>query len=196
MVPPEDNHPIDLFREWMRDAEASEPWDATAMSLATADAQGRPSVRMVLLKGVDERGFVFYTNLDSRKGRELRDNPVASLCFFWSTRNRQVRVEGPVEPVDEAEADLYFASRPRLSRIGAWASKQSQPMESRFEFEKRVAEYTARFNVGEIPRPPFWSGFRIVPERIEFWEERQFRLHDRLVYTRQGEGWTVERLFP
>jgi pyridoxamine 5'-phosphate oxidase len=157
-----------------------------------------PSVRMVLLKGFDEAGFVFFTNLESRKGEQLKANPKAALCFHWKTLQRSVRVEGLVTPVSPAEADAYFATRPRSSRIGAWASTQSRPLTSRFELERRIAEYTARFGLGEVPRPSFWSGFRVAPLRIEFWKNGAFRLHDRLVFTRAGlaEGWAIERLFP
>jgi pyridoxamine 5'-phosphate oxidase len=189
--------PIGLFREWFAEAEKAEPEYPNAMTLATADAAGRPSARMVLLKGVDEKGFVFYTNLTSHKGRDLAANPHAALVFYWKSLTRQVRVEGAVENVADAEADAYFASRPRLSQIGAWASKQSTPLEGRFELEKRVAKYTAKFNVGAIPRPEFWSGFRLVPARIEFWKEEAFRLHDRSLYTRADDGgWQMEKLFP
>jgi pyridoxamine 5'-phosphate oxidase len=188
--------PIAEFKAWLAEAEASEPVNPNAMALATADSNGRPSVRMVLLKGVDERGFVFFTNLESRKGAELKTNAEASLCFYWKTLAKQVRVDGSVKPVSGPEADAYFESRPRSARIGAWASQQSRPLESRFELEKRVAQFTARFNVGDIPRPEFWSGFRVVPRTIEFWKERKFRLHDRIVYRRAGDGWTTERLYP
>ncbi len=188
--------PIALFRDWLAEAEKSEPRDPTAMTLATATPDGQPSARMVLLKGVDERGFTFYTNLGSRKARELEANRRAALCFHWKSSNRQVRVEGTAEPVDDAEADAYFASRPRMARIGAWASKQSQSLEGMFELEARVVKFTAKFNVGEVPRPGFWSGYRIRPARIEFWEEKQFRLHERVVFKMLDGAWTTERLFP
>jgi pyridoxamine 5'-phosphate oxidase len=189
-------NPIALFRVWLTAAEKSEPNDPNAMTLATATPEGVPSARMVLLKEVDERGFAFYTNLASRKATELNANSRAALCFHWKTLHRQVLVEGTVKPVDEAEADAYFASRPRMSRIGAWASQQSRPLAGRFELEKRVAEFTARFHVGSVPRPDFWSGFRLLPEQIEFWRERPFRLHDRMVYHRHEGGWLIERLYP
>ncbi len=190
--------PIDLARAWIDEARATERNDPDAAALATADADGAPSVRMVLVKSVDRHGFVVYTNLGSRKARELVENPRASLCFHWKSLERQLRVEGGVEKVSDTEADAYFASRARDSRIGAWASRQSEVMAGRFELEKRVAKYLARFAVGEVPRPPFWSGFRIVPSRLEFWRQRPFRLHERLVYLRDGEmdDWRTEQLFP
>lgn len=189
--------PFTLFRTWLADAEKSEPNDPNAMSLATVGEDGMPSVRMVLLKGFDEAGFVFYTNLASQKGRELAAHPKAALCFHWKTLKRQVRVEGLVTPVSEAEADAYFASRARDSRIGAWASKQSQAMQGRFELERRVARYALKFNIGTIPRPPFWSGYRISPQKIEFWRDKPFRLHERSLYVRQADGgWATATLFP
>lgn len=196
MTEKQDIDPFERFRAWFEEARESEPNDPNAMTLATADAQGHPSSRMVLLKDFDEAGFVFYTNLESRKGRDLAENPHAALLFHWKSLRRQVRVEGPVTPVSAGEADDYFASRPRGSRIGAWASDQSRPMEGMFVLERRVAEFTARFGIGEIKRPPHWSGFRVAPERIEFWRDGKFRLHERLVFIRAGEGWRTERLFP
>jgi pyridoxamine 5'-phosphate oxidase len=168
------------------------------MSLATVDATGMPNVRMVLLKGLDDRGFVFYTNLDSRKGRELAGQPRAALAFHWKSLTRQVRVRGSVERVEASEADAYFATRPRLAQIGAWASRQSAPLESRLAFEKAVALHTARFGLGSVPRPDHWGGFRVVPVAIEFWHDRPFRLHDRIEFTRGaiGEPWTRTRLYP
>jgi pyridoxamine 5'-phosphate oxidase len=188
--------PISLFDEWFKAAGEKEPNDPNAVALATVGGDGAPAVRMVLLKGVDPRGFVFYTNLESRKGGHLLSHPKAALCFHWKSRKRQVRVEGEVEQVTAEEADAYFATRARTSQIGAWASQQSRPLPGRFELEKRVALFTAKFGIGAVPRPPHWSGFRILPKLIEFWEERPFRLHDRLVYHRDGDGWRTERLYP
>lgn len=188
--------PLALFGEWLALAERHEPNNPSAMSVATVDENGRPSSRMVLLRGFDARGFTFYTNLGSRKGKALAAHPWAALCFHWKSLDRQVRVEGAVSPVSEEEADAYFASRPRDSRIGAWASRQSEVLESRFALEKRVAVRAARFSVGEIPRPPFWSGFRVDPDLIEFWEERPFRLHERTCFRRDGAAWSVSRLYP
>ena len=193
----ESAEPFRLFAAWLKDATASEPNDPTALALATVDTDGLPDVRMVLLKGFDEHGFVFYTNFESAKGREILATMKAAMCFHWKSLRRQVRVRGPVEIVTDSEADEYFASRPRGSRIGAWASKQSRPLESRFALEKAVAEYTARHVIGEIPRPPHWSGFRIVPSQIEFWHDRPFRLHDRVVFSRSADGgWDKDRLYP
>ncbi|MBR0653212.1 pyridoxamine 5'-phosphate oxidase [Roseomonas terrae] len=188
--------PIAIFATWLAEAEASEPNDANAVCLATASPEGLPSARMVLLKGVDPRGFVFYTNLESRKGGELAANPNAALCFHWKSLGRSVRVEGAVESVTGAEADAYYASRARTSRLGAWASKQSRPLESRFALEKAVAEYGLKYAIGEIPRPPFWSGFRVLPRRIELWRDMPFRLHERRVFHRDGDGWRLEILYP
>lgn len=188
--------PFRLFSEWLAEAGEHEPNDPNAMALATIDATGLPDVRMVLLKGVGPDGFVFYTNLGSRKGQELASHPKAALCFHWKSIRRQVRVRGRVEAVTEAEADAYFATRPRLTRIGAWASKQSHVLESRLALEKAVALQTARFAVGEIPRPPHWSGFRVIPIEFEFWRDGAFRLHERTRYTRSGRDWVKALLYP
>jgi pyridoxamine 5'-phosphate oxidase len=188
--------PYPLFATWLSEAERTEPVDPNAMALATVDAQGMPNVRMVLLKGFAADGFVFYTNLESAKGAELAANPKAALCFHWKSLERQVRVRGPVVAVAASEADAYFVSRPRGSRIGAWASAQSRPLESRFALEKAVAAYTAKFAVGEVPRPAHWSGFRLDPVEIEFWRAGTFRLHDRIRFTRSGAGWIETRLYP
>jgi pyridoxamine 5'-phosphate oxidase len=194
----EDVDPFARFAAWLKEAEASEPNDPNAMALATVDETGLPDVRMVLLKGFDARGFVFYTNLESAKGRELAAVPKAALCFHWKSLRRQVRIRGPAEPVGADEADAYFATRPRGSQIGAWASDQSRPLESAFALEKRVAEFTARFGFGTVPRPPHWSGFRVRPLSIEFWRDRPFRLHERLFFGRAAldAPWRTARLYP
>jgi pyridoxamine 5'-phosphate oxidase len=193
----EASEPFRLFAAWLDDATKSEINDPNGVALATVDADGMPDVRMVLLKGFDEHGFAFYTNLESAKGTELLSSMKAAMCFHWKSLRRQVRLRGPVELVSDAEADAYFATRPRGSRIGAWASKQSRPLESRFALEKAVAEYTAKYAIGEIPRPRYWSGFRLVPRTIEFWHDRPFRLHDRMAFTRtEAGGWEKTRLYP
>jgi len=188
--------PIDQFLTLLARAKAAGEPLAEAMALATADAAGNPSVRMVLLKGADERGFVFFTNLESRKARELHDRPRAALCFHWALIEEQVRVEGPVEPLSGEEADAYFNTRPRGSQLGAWASKQSQPLDSRETLVARVAEEEKRFEGKEVARPPFWSGFLLRPDRIEFWSGQPDRLHDRFVYSREGDSWGRQRLYP
>ncbi|MBB3065092.1 pyridoxamine 5'-phosphate oxidase [Limibacillus halophilus] len=193
----EKDNPFELFSAWLEEARGSEPNDPEGMALSTVGEDGMPSSRMVLLKGFDERGFVFYTNYESRKGRQLLNHGMAALLFHWKSLRRQVRIEGPVEQVTESEADAYFSTRHRSSQIGAWASQQSRPVESRFELEKRVAQYAAKYAIGAVPRPPYWSGFRVMPRLIEFWKDGAFRLHDRLVFYRQPDGtWTTERLFP
>lgn len=189
--------PHAIFEEWLAEARLSEPNDPTAMALATADAAGRPSCRMVLMKGHDERGFVFYTNMDSRKGGELAANPRAALLFHWKSLRRQVRIEGPVEPVSDAEADAYFATRSRDSQLGAWASEQSRPLDARATFEARYEAMRRRFEGKDVPRPTRWSGWRVVPERIELWNDRAHRLHERRLFTKlDGGGWTEGLLFP
>jgi pyridoxamine 5'-phosphate oxidase len=194
----EKSDPLALFGEWYAEAAKSEPNDPSAMGLATVAPDGTPSLRMVLLKDYDDAGFVFYTNTASRKGQHLMAQPRAALLFHWKSLRRQVRLEGPVAPTTAAEADAYFATRARGSQIGAWASDQSQPLESRFALEKRVAEVAAKHLVGKVPRPPHWSGFRLTPLLIEFWQDAAFRLHDRLEYRRTapGEPWTTRTLYP
>jgi pyridoxamine 5'-phosphate oxidase len=194
----EADEPLRLFAAWFEEAARAEPRDPTAMSLATVDADGVPNVRMVLMKGFDDRGFVFYTNIDSQKGQELDATHLGALLFHWKSSNRQVRLRGPVERVADAEADAYFATRPRLAQIGAWASKQSAPLESRHAFEKAIALTTAKFAVGTIPRPPNWTGYRLQPLAIEFWQDRPFRLHDRVEFRRDAPDapWRKTRLYP
>ncbi|MDB5451116.1 MAG: pdxH [Phenylobacterium sp.] len=191
-----EDDPFALFSDWMQEAVAREPNDANAMSLATVDEAGLPDVRMVLLKEADARGFVFYSNLESAKGRQLAANPKAALLFHWKSLRRQVRVRGTVSPVSAEEADAYWATRARPAQLGAWASAQSRPLPDRLAFEKKIAEFGLKFGLGKVPRPPHWSGFRMVPETLEFWRDRPFRLHERLVFQRVGEGWTASRLFP
>ncbi|ODS00022.1 pyridoxamine 5'-phosphate oxidase [Methyloceanibacter superfactus] len=190
--------PFALFRQWLGEAEKSEPADPEAMAVATADADGLPNVRMILLKGADSRGFVFYTNCGSAKGLELAANPQAALLFYWKSLGRQIRVRGPIEPVTEAEADTYFATRHRESRIGAWASSQSRPLESRAALEEGVRRLTEKFAGGDVLRPDYWHGYRVRPLEIEFWQSGAYRLHDRIVFRRAGpEGaWTKTRLYP
>jgi pyridoxamine 5'-phosphate oxidase len=194
----ERNDPFALFAEWMKDAETSEPNDPNAMALATVDEEGLPNARMVLLKDFDEKGFVFYTNYESQKGQEIQATMKAALMWHWKSLRRQVRVRGLVEKVTDAEADAYFNSRPRDSRIGAWASAQSRKLEGRFALESAVAMYTAKYAIGTVPRPPHWSGFRILPLSIEFWHDRPFRLHDRVVFRREDQGadWAKAKLYP
>jgi pyridoxamine 5'-phosphate oxidase len=188
--------PFALFDQWYDEARASEINDSNAMALATADARGRPSVRMVLLKGHGPDGFIFYTNFEGRKANELLANPHAALLFHWKSMRRQVRIEGPVETVDEATADAYFATRSRDSQLGAWASDQSRPLPSRAVFMTRYADAVSRFEGGPVPRPPHWSGFRVVPSRIEFWQDREHRLHERRLFVREGDGWDEGLLYP
>ena len=192
------DEPFGLFAAWLKEATAAEPRDPTAMTLATVDQDGMPNARMVLLKGVDDRGFVFYTNIDSQKGREMDAHAKAALVFHWKSLNRQVRIRGTVERVTPAEADAYFATRPKQAQIGAWASQQSRPLESRFAFEKAVALYAAKYALGDVPRPPQWLGYRILPLRIEFWHDRPFRLHDRIEFVRDNlnGAWNKTRLYP
>jgi len=196
MTIPTDKDPVSLFLLWLEDAKKAKIEEPTAMALATTDSKGRPSVRMVLLKDVGPHGFVFYTNEESNKGIDLQKNKNAALCFYWMQIDRQVRVWGRVEHVSGEEADAYFASRPRLAQIGAWASQQSRPMKGRFDLEKKVAAFTAKFGLKKIPRPPYWVGFRVVPERIEFWQEKPFRLHERVLFVKERRDWKASRLFP
>ena len=194
----EADEPLRLFAAWFAEAKRAEPVNPDAMALATVDADGLPNARMVLLKAFDARGFVFYTNTDSAKGLELAGAPKAALTFYWKTLQRQVRARGTVEPVSATEADAYFATRSRMAQIGAWASKQSSPLESRMAFEKAIATNAAKFGIGMVPRPPNWSGYRVMPTEIEFWQERPFRLHDRIAFTRAdlNAPWTKTRLYP
>lgn len=190
--------PFEKFAAWFAEAEVSEPNDPNGMALATVGEDGMPSVRMVLLKDFDERGFVFYTNFESKKGSQILTAKKAAILLHWKSLRRQIRVEGAVETVSDSEADEYFETRPRSSQLGAWASIQSRPMENRFDLEKRVALFTAKYPLGKIPRPPYWSGFRLKPLYIEFWEDRPFRLHDRLIYkpAEVGQSWVTEKLYP
>jgi pyridoxamine 5'-phosphate oxidase len=196
LAPISDRDPIALFAKWLEEAGRAEPNDPNAMTLATVDAEGMPDARMVLLKGVDDAGFTFFTNFESAKGRELAANPRAALVFHWKSLRRQVRVRGLIAPVSEAEADAYHASRARSSQIGAWASDQSRELPDRLALERRIAEFGPKFGVGPVPRPPHWSGYRLTPRSIEFWRDRRFRLHERLQFDRQGADWTVRRLYP
>ena len=195
LVPRVDD-PIRLFQDWLAEASRTEPNDPNAMTVATTTKAGRPSARMVLLKGVDARGFVFYTNREGRKGAELAENPFAALLFHWKSLRRQVRVEGPVEHVTDAESDAYFASRARISRLGAWASQQSRVLPDREELKRKLREVEERFPGEDIPRPAYWSGFRVVPESMEFWQDMPYRLHDRRSYARDGQGWVAGALYP
>jgi len=190
------SNPMTRFSDIFEEAKKTFPYDATACTLATTGPDGKPSARVVLLKDFDDRGFVIYTNLESRKGEEIIALPYAALCFYWPHLNEQVRIEGPVALVDDVEADVYFATRPRGAQIGAWASRQSAPLLERSELENRLFDYDKKFTGKDVPRPPFWSGIRVIPEKIEFWTAREDRLHDRVLYTREGEKWTIIRLYP
>jgi len=192
----ESSEPFSVFQQWLDEATASEPNDPNAMALATVDASGMPDVRMVLLKGFDTEGFVFYTNSESAKGTEMAANMKAAVVFHWKSLRRQVRVRGTVSQVSDAEADAYYHSRPRMSQIGAWASQQSRPLENRLALETAVAKYTAKFGLSEIPRPNYWNGYRIKPEQVEFWHDRPFRLHERIVFARTQNGWSKQRIYP
>jgi pyridoxamine 5'-phosphate oxidase len=189
-------NPVTLFQTWLQEAIDSGIREPTAMTVATVDVEGGPDARMLLLKGCDKRGFVFYTNLESRKARALRKDPRVALCFFWAALEKQVRIRGRTALVSEEEADAYFASRPRLSQISAWASKQSQSMGGYFELEAAVAKTALRFAAGPIPRPPFWSGFRVAPEQMEFWHGKPYRRHHRILYVRSADGWQTQFLYP
>ncbi len=193
---PNSEDPIPLFESWFQEAVDSGAEQPCAMSVATLDADGSPDARMMLFKGIDERGFVFYTNMQSPKAGALRRDPRVALCFYWAKIDKQVRVRGHAQVISDEEADAYFATRPRLSQISAWASKQSQPMRGYFEFEAEVAKAGLRFGIGDVPRPTFWSGFRVVPERIEFWKQKPFRRHERFVYERTMDGWRKQWLYP
>jgi pyridoxamine 5'-phosphate oxidase len=192
------DEPFALFCQWYAEAKSSEPNDPDAMALATADATGNPDIRMVLLKHFDQEGFVFYTNFESAKGTQLADNPHAAICFHWKSLRRQVRIRGPVTQVSDAEADAYFATRPKDSQIGAWASRQSRELEGRFALEKEIARYAAKFAFSSVPRPDYWSGYRVRPLSIEFWRDRPFRLHDRTCYRREdfSQPWAIIHLYP
>jgi pyridoxamine 5'-phosphate oxidase len=191
-----DDNPFIRFQNWMDEAVQSELNDPNAMSLATSSLNGIPSLRMVLLKGFDDKGFVFYTNLESQKGQELHQNPNAAICFHWKSLRRQVRATGTVEKVSQSEADHYFSTRPKNSQIGAWASKQSRPLKSRLDLEEEVTRLSKKYAIDDVPRPPHWSGFRLVPQRIEFWQDKAFRLHERLVFQKREAHWETGYLYP